>query len=123
MARPERVTLRSPPRANGEVGVKNRIKELRKVRGLTHATIADALGVTTKTVQRLEKGESELRARYVEALAKLFEVDPLDIYDFGDAGAPGFEDFKSLLSQMRQKERRQAYRLLQSLIAEDDETP
>ncbi|MEO9625891.1 MAG: helix-turn-helix transcriptional regulator [Qipengyuania citrea] len=57
----------------------NRIRELRKARGLTLAQLAQAVGMTTGHVQKLEVGERELTLPVMERVAGALEVAVADL--------------------------------------------
>lgn len=52
--------------------LKNRIKELRKEKGLTQLQLADAVGVSTRTIISLEKGQYNLSIMLAYKIARLF---------------------------------------------------
>jgi transcriptional regulator with XRE-family HTH domain len=54
---------------------RNRIKELRGLRGLTLKDVADVVGVSPRTVNRWERGEVEVPRKHWETLADLFHVE------------------------------------------------
>jgi transcriptional regulator with XRE-family HTH domain len=45
----------------------------------TQDGVADALGISQKTYSDLEKGEAAFKLEYVDKLAKLYKVEPMDI--------------------------------------------
>lgn len=55
----------------------NRLKELRKEKKLTQQELADKMGVTKRTIQKWEKGESQIKPDKAEKLADFFEVSVL----------------------------------------------
>lgn len=57
------------------------LRELRKQAGKSCAEVAQALGVTERTVYRYESGERRLDILQVVPLADLYEVFVLDIID------------------------------------------
>lgn len=52
--------------------LKNRIKELRKEKGLTQLQLADAVGVSTRTIISLEKGQYNSSIMLAYKIARLF---------------------------------------------------
>lgn len=52
-----------------------RLKELRKMKGLYQGDIADILGVTRQAVSQYERGEREPSYEVLEILADYFNVD------------------------------------------------
>lgn len=52
----------------------NRIKELRKQRKITPKALADIFGVSVRTIQRWEHGDTAIKAVKTKKLADYFEV-------------------------------------------------
>lgn len=52
----------------------NRLKELRKEKGLTQQELADIMGVTRRGYQKWEKGESTMKSDKAQQLADYFDV-------------------------------------------------
>lgn len=59
----------------------NRIHELTKLRGLTYADVADALGAHTITIAKLATDKIELTHDWMKRLAKVFDVSPAEIIE------------------------------------------
>lgn len=53
-----------------------RLARLRKKSGLTQSRVAEALGVSTETVSRLERGAQWMEFRTLQGLARLYRVSP-----------------------------------------------
>ncbi|WP_421038548.1 helix-turn-helix domain-containing protein [Streptococcus hyointestinalis] len=53
----------------------NRLKELRKEKGLTQQELADIMGVTRRGYQKWEKGESTMKSDNAQKLANFFGVE------------------------------------------------
>lgn len=64
----------------------NRIRELRTARGWSYAEVAKRVADNTSpsTIQKLEQGAMQLTPKWAEALARVFEINSLEIY-----GTPG----------------------------------
>ncbi|WP_035786892.1 helix-turn-helix domain-containing protein [Butyrivibrio sp. XPD2002] len=54
--------------------MENQIKELRQSRGISQQKCADDLGISMRTLQRYEKGETENLSFFIK-LANYFNVD------------------------------------------------
>ena len=54
--------------------MKNQIKELRQSRGISQRKIADDLGISMRTLQRYEKGETDNLTYFVK-IANYLQVD------------------------------------------------
>lgn len=57
----------------------NRIKELRKSRGMTQVELAEKLGVTQGAIQKLENGVMDLTTKWMGTLATALEVRPYEL--------------------------------------------
>ncbi|KEH52359.1 DNA-binding protein [Streptococcus phage Javan288] len=53
----------------------NRLKELRKEKGLTQADLAELLEVTKLTISNWEKGVSSIKSDRLKKLCEIFDVD------------------------------------------------
>ncbi len=60
--------------------LKNRIKELRKENGLTQLQLADAVGVSTRTIISLEKGQYNPSIMLAYKIARLFNTTIEELY-------------------------------------------
>lgn len=56
------------------------VRELRVERGITHEDLARAVGVTLRTVQRWQDGDSEPRGAQLLQIARVFNVLPDALY-------------------------------------------
>lgn len=63
----------------------NRLKELRKKRGLTQNQLAKDISVHYRTLQNWENGDSQLKPDKIQQLANYFEVSEAYLlgYDIG----------------------------------------
>jgi transcriptional regulator with XRE-family HTH domain len=71
--------------------IKNRLREIRKQRGLTLRQLAGLCKLNPKTgartIQRLEVYESNLNSKWLEILSKALDVRPTDLIGDGEIGA------------------------------------
>lgn len=79
-----------------------RITSARKTKGLTQEELADMAGVTTRTIQRIESGETQPRAFTIKALAEALGLPFENLQDSEEtvqplADAPGTKHFLDLL--------------------------
>lgn len=58
----------------------NRIKELRVARDLTQAQLAEMIGTTDATIQRLESGKRQLTQRWAEQISLVLGVDVSEVF-------------------------------------------
>lgn len=59
-------------------GMENRIKELRQLAGLSMQKLADKVGATKGTIQKLESGGMEFTLTWMNRLAKALHCEPQD---------------------------------------------
>ncbi len=59
--------------------MRTRIRELRKLRGLTLKELADRIGTTPQTVQRLETANMTVSTSWLEKIAAALNVEPAEL--------------------------------------------
>lgn len=59
-----------------------RIKEYRKRKGFSQEHLAETTGLSLRTIQRIEKGETEPRGDTIKRLANAFAVSPDELSDW-----------------------------------------
>ena len=59
--------------------MQTRLRELRKQRGMTLHQLAELIGTTPQTVQRLETATMRVSTDWLERFAKAFGVSPQDL--------------------------------------------
>lgn len=57
----------------------SRLKQIRKLRGFKVTKAAEKLGITRGELHKLEKGERRLTDVWLQKLARLYDVSPLDL--------------------------------------------
>lgn len=57
------------------------IKKLRKLRSFTQETLAEAIGIETRTLSLIETGKSFVSAKTLENLAEVLHVKPADLFE------------------------------------------
>lgn len=67
-----------------------RIKELRNRKGFSQEELSEKSGLSLRTIQRIEKGETEPRGDSLKRLASVFEVSPDEIIDWQIKEDKGF---------------------------------
>lgn len=60
----------------------NRIKELRTRRGFSQEELSERTGLSLRTIQRIENGETEPRGDSLKRLAHAFDVTPDELVDW-----------------------------------------
>jgi transcriptional regulator with XRE-family HTH domain len=69
--------------------VAQRIKALRTARGLTQDSVAEALGIAAKNVQRLEAGRQNLTLKTLVSVADVLDVEPYELLTAAEPLASG----------------------------------
>ena len=59
--------------------MENRIRELRKARGLTLKRMAELVGTSNQQISHLEKGRRRLTLEWMERIAEALECHPSDL--------------------------------------------
>lgn len=59
--------------------VGNKLKRLRKQRGLTQVQMADLLAISQSAYARIENGESQSWAGYIKKICEIFEILPEEL--------------------------------------------
>ena len=67
--------------------MRNKVKELRKARGLRQEDVAKLLGVTRQTINAIENDKYDPSLPLAFAIARLFEVRIEDVFDPGEPEA------------------------------------
>lgn len=63
-----------------------RIKEERKVRGLTQEQLAEKIEITPKYLSRLEGGQQSPSIETLIKLTEIFDIELLELFDFDHIG-------------------------------------
>ena len=63
--------------------MQNRIKELRKARGLTLQQLAEQVGSSNQQISQLETGRRRLNLDWLERLSSALDCQPLELVDDG----------------------------------------
>lgn len=95
----------------------NRIRELRKARGLTLDALGHAAGISKQHLSKIEVGERELTVAWLQRLARPLGVPPADLLPF-DLG--GLDAAERKLVQTR-REVPEAARLALDAVAESQQ--
>lgn len=67
-----------------------RVRELRSRKGLSQEQLAENSGLSLRTIQRIENGETEPRGETLKRLMNVLEVAPDDLMDWSIAEDKGF---------------------------------
>jgi len=99
--------------------MENRIKEIRKDRGLSQEQLADAVHTTKATISKLEKGDIQLTMEWMRKLARALECHWAEL---GEDAAPPPKDEQAMLGLYRglsDQQKKFAHKLV-STLAEPD---
>lgn len=66
--------------------VQDKIRTLRTSKGWTQENMAEMLGLSPNGYSNIERGETELTMSRLEQIAKLFEMNYLDLLNVGEKG-------------------------------------
>lgn len=64
-----------------EIG--NKIKEVRKQKGLSQEELAEAAKINLRTIQRIENNESEPRGKTLNLICEVLDLSTEDIFNYG----------------------------------------
>ena len=97
----------------------NRIKELRKQRKITQKALADIFGVSVRTIQKWENGDTAIKAVKTKKLADYFEVS--EGYLLGYSQSPDIQEEKGLQLSKCQQYLLKLISIKASLLREQEE--
>ncbi len=80
---------------NGQKLFGQRIKELRKLRGMTQEQLSEKLGVFQKQIGNIETGTTFTTMTNLEKLADVLEVEVKDLFDYEHK-----KDRKNILNEL-----------------------
>ena len=61
-----------------------KIRKIREIRGYKQEYVADQLGMSAKSYGKIESGETSLSISRLQQIAKVLDVDPLDVLSFDE---------------------------------------
>ncbi len=87
-----------------EKNLGQRVADLRKVAGLTQASLAERVGVATETISRIERGVVLPGLGRIEVIATTLRVDMSELFSFNDRPSPKDRAIERLMSIVRRGE-------------------
>lgn len=63
-------------------GVGQKIQDIRKSKGITQEQLAEAVGLETVSISKIETGRSYPTSENLSKIAEILSVHPKDLYDF-----------------------------------------
>ena len=96
-----------------------RVREVRKLRGLSQERLAEKVGVDPKQISRIEGGKSAPSLETLESIARSLEVEMKDLLDFQHLVVEERIEDQAvrLLGLMDDQSKRLAVRILHTLIS------
>ena len=91
----------------------NRIRELRKLAGLSQQAVADAICVSKVTVSQLELGKMQLTHDYMRRIAPALGVTPADLLPRSDNPDGLTAEERDLIARLREADDTQRTQLRQ----------
>lgn len=64
--------------------VGNKIKRIREIKGFSQSEVADKLFISQRAYSDLENDKTKLDLERLQAVAKIFEIDPIDLLTFDE---------------------------------------
>lgn len=82
----------------------NRVRELRMAKGLSQASLGEAIGVHKMTVSDIERGQIELTLSYMRKLSRALEVEIDELFAKEDHPGRMTDEERELISAFRQSQ-------------------
>lgn len=60
-----------------------KIKNLRKVAGMSQETLAEKLNIATNTLSNIERGNAFMTSSTLEKISNIFHIEYSELFDFG----------------------------------------
>lgn len=73
-----------------------RIKETRKIKGMSQEQLSEESGISLRTIQRIEKGETKPRGDTLKRLSQALNTSPDELLDWRKRADRGFQTFLNL---------------------------
>lgn len=95
-----------------------RIKELRKAKGLSQSQLSESIGVDPKHMSRIEVGNSYPSLDGLERMAKVLGVEIKDFFEFGhlEGKKEVMKNLSRLLKDMNEDKLRTIFKVTKSIV-------
>ena len=95
-----------------------RIKELRKVRGLTQEQLAEQVDLATRYISLIEVGRSSPSLVTMENIARALGVEIKDLFEFAhlQAGGVKVEEIEQLLAGADEEKKRMIMKIVRAVV-------
>jgi len=97
-----------------------RIRELRKTRGLSQDQLSEKIGIDSKHLSRIELGKSFPYMETLEAIAAALGVEIKDLFDFMHLSkeSASIEGINKMLQGANEGQVRQVYKFIKHIVLE-----
>jgi transcriptional regulator with XRE-family HTH domain len=95
-----------------------RIKELRKIRGLTQEQLAEQVDLATRYISLIEVGRSSPSLETMENIARALGVEIKDLFEFAhlQAGGVKIEEIEQLLAGADEEKKRMIMKIVRAVV-------
>lgn len=93
-----------------------RLKELRKEKGLTQKNLAELFGLDTSSICKYESGQATPPSDIVKSFAEFFQVSTDYIYGLTDNSFPALPQDDEVIAKLQELKDSPGYRILCDLI-------
>ena len=99
---------------NTKILLGQRVRELRKARGLSQDQLSEKVGIDSKHLSRIELGKSFPYMETFEAIAAALEVEIKDLFEFSHLSkdAATIESINKMLEGANEEKLRQVYKFV-----------
>ena len=93
-----------------------RLRELRITAGLSQEQLAEALGLSVKTVSYWENAHNSVTFNKIPAIANALGVPVYKLFVFGDLESGNNQEIMDFLNSMNSRERRVVSKVIKSIL-------
>ena len=65
-----------------QINLGQRIKDLRKIKGLSQEIFAEKIGIATKTLSSIETGNAFMTSQTLEKILEILDITPNELFTF-----------------------------------------
>ena len=65
-----------------QINLGQRIKDLRKIKGLSQEVFAEKIGIATKTLSSIETGNAFMTSQTLEKILEILDITPHELFTF-----------------------------------------
>ncbi len=95
-----------------------RIKEIRRLRGLSQEQLAEKVSLDAKFISKIEVGRRSPSLETMESIANAMEVEIKDLFEFMHLQSGGItaEGIREILAEMDEQTARMVFRMLRAAV-------